>query len=96
MGVSHASILAALDRYAIQRNDGSRRRKGQIPFGFDYANSKLVRNKQEQEVIRVMRQYRVSGRSLREIADNLNEKLVPTKNAGIWQANTVRKILARV
>jgi len=96
MGVSHGSILAALDRYGIQRNDSSPKRKGQVPFGFDYANSKLVRNKQEQEVIRIMRQYRVSGRSLREIADNLNQKLVPTNSAGIWQANTVRKILARV
>lgn len=39
-----------------------------------------------------------SGRhlSVREIAGKLNQHLIPTKNDRIWQANTVRKILARV
>ena len=44
----------------------------------------------------MMRQYASTGNSLRGIAKELNRKLVPTKNNGIWQANTVRKILRRV
>jgi site-specific DNA recombinase len=66
-----------------------------LPFGFDYLNHQLVMNKAEQEVIRMIRQYRVGGLSLREIAGRLNQRLIPTKNSGIWQANTVRNILAR-
>jgi len=54
-----------------------------------------VKNKTEQEVIRMIRQFRASGLSLWKIAGELNRRLIPTKNRGIWQANTVRKILAR-
>ena len=46
--------------------------------------------------ITITRQYLAGGLSLREIAGNLNQKLIPTKQNGIWQANTVREILARV
>jgi hypothetical protein len=55
-----------------------------------------VKSKAEQETIRMIRQYRAGGLSLRQIAGQLNQRLVPTKNGGIWQANTVRKILSRV
>jgi len=54
-----------------------------------------VKNKTEQEVIRMIRQFRSSGLSLWKIAGELNKRLIPTKNNGIWQANTVRKILSR-
>ena len=43
----------------------------------------------------MIRQYRVGGLSLRGGAGELNQRLIPTKNNGIWQANTVRNILAR-
>ena len=42
-----------------------------------------------------MRQLRSNGLSLRKIAEELNRRLIPTKNHGLWQANTVRKILER-
>ena len=42
----------------------------------------------------MMRQNREGGLTLREIAGKLNQKLIPTKQNGIWQANTVRGILA--
>jgi hypothetical protein len=35
-------------------------------------------------------------RWVRGIARELNKRLVPTKKNGIWQANTVSKILAKV
>jgi hypothetical protein len=66
-----------------------------VPFGFDYLNHRLVKNSAEQAVIRMMRQHRADGLSLREIAGNLNQRLVPTKQNGVWQASTVREILAR-
>jgi hypothetical protein len=54
-----------------------------------------VKNGAEQAAIRMMRQYQAGGLSLREIAGNLNQMLNPTKQNGVWQANTVREILAR-
>ena len=94
-GASRSGVLKALDRFGIPRNDGGRKRTGPMAFGFDDINHQLMKNATEQAVIRMMRQYRAGGLSLREIAGNLNQKLIPTKQNGIWQANTVRKILAR-
>ena len=51
---------------------------------------------EEQAVIRLVRQLRRKGLSLRAVAEELNERLIPTRNHGVWQANTVRKILQRV
>ena len=42
----------------------------------------------------MMRQDRASGLSLRAVAASLNLQLIPTKQNGVWQANTVREILA--
>jgi len=94
--LSHSVVLAAMDRFGIPQNGNGQKRPGQIPFGFEYTDYQLVESKAEQGVIRMIRQYRAGGLSLRQIAGRLNQRLVPTKNGGIWQANTVRKILARV
>jgi hypothetical protein len=92
---SRSGVLEALHRFDIPQNGNGHKRPGHIPFGFDYLNYRLVKNKAEQGVIRLIRQGRAGGLSLRQIAGQLNQRLVPTKNSGIWQANTVRMILAR-
>ncbi len=84
-----------MNRFDIPRNGNCYKRTGHLPFGFDYLNHQLMKNSAEQTAIRMMRQYRAGGLSLREIAGSLNQRLVPTKNNGIWQANTVKGILAR-
>jgi hypothetical protein len=93
--VSHSVVLGAINRFGIPQNGNGHKHPGQIPFGYDYTDYRLEKNKNEQEVIRMIRQFRASGLSLWKIAGELNRRLVPTKNRGIWQANTVRKILAR-
>ena len=95
--MSHSTVLAHLQRndIAIRKKDLPRKRKGQVPFGWEYLNYNLVKSPEEQRVIGMMRQYASVGKSFRGIARELNEKLIPTKNSGIWQANTVRKILER-
>ena len=95
IGSSRSAVLDALCRFGIPPNEGRRKRTGTLPFGFDYLGHQLVKNDAEQAAIRIMRQHRAGGLSLREIAGNLNLKLIPTKQNGIWQANTVRGILAR-
>jgi hypothetical protein len=95
METSHSTILSALSKFGIEQNGNGHKRRGQIPFGFEYKDFKLIKSKEEQEIIRMIRQFRVNGLSLRKIADELNQKLVPTKNCGVWQANTVKKILGR-
>jgi len=77
---------------AASRN---RTHPGQLPFGYDYKNYRLVKNQAEQGIIRLMQNGQAEGLSLRQIAAQLSERLVPSKDGGAWQANTVRLILAR-
>jgi hypothetical protein len=85
-----------MDRLDIPQNGNGHKRSGQILIGFEYTNYQLLKSTAEQGVIRMIRQYRAGGLSLQQIAGQLNEGLVPIKNGGIWQANTVLRILARV
>ena len=93
--VSRCTALAALNRCGIPKNGHNRTHPGQLPFGYDYQNYRLVKNQAEQSVIRLMREGRAGGLSLRQIAGQLNEHLISNKDGGTWQANTVRLILAR-
>lgn len=98
MNVSHSAVIECLKRLGLN-GKGSKKRvryQGQIPFGYDYKNGKLEKNKEEQEIIRIIKQLRSSGLSLRGIAKELNKRLVPTKNNGIRQAATVNNILSRI
>jgi len=89
-GASRSTVLEAVDRFGVPRNENGHKRTGHVPFGLDYLNHQLVKNSAEQAAIRMMRQYKAGGLSLREIAGNLSQRLIPTKKNGIWQANTVR------
>ena len=42
-----------------------------------------------------IREERVAGRTLREIAQRLNEDRVPTARGGRWHASTLQRVLAR-
>ena len=93
--VSRSTAFAALKRCGIPKDGRNRTHPGQLPFGYDYQNYRLVKNQAEQNVIRLMGRAWAEGLSLRQIAGQLNERLVPSKDGGTWQANTVRLILAR-
>jgi hypothetical protein len=88
-------VLAALSRCSIPKNGRNRIHPGQLPFGSDYQNYRLVKNQSEQGVIRLMGRARAGGLSLRQIASQLKERLVPNKGGATRQANTVHLILAR-
>jgi hypothetical protein len=88
-------VLAALRRCGIPKNGRDRTHPGQLPFGYDYRDYRLVKNQAELGVIRLMQQGRAGGLSLRQIAGQLNQRMVPSKDGGTWQANTVRLILER-
>jgi DNA invertase Pin-like site-specific DNA recombinase len=95
IGSSRSVVLDALSRFGISPNESRRKRNGTLPFGYDCLDHQLVKNEVELVAIQMMRQYRAGGLSWREIASNLNLKLITTKQNGIWQANTARGILAR-
>ena len=96
--MSHSAVIEHLRNYGIKRETEINKKnqlKGQIPFGFNVRNGHLIKNIREQNIIREIKQMHITGFSLREIANELNKRRIPTKNNGIWQANTIRKILLR-
>lgn len=83
---------------ALQHKISRGERAGAIRYGYDLGEdgARLVENAAEQAVIRGIVEDRALGASLREIADDLNRRGIPTKNGrGGWKHTAVRRILER-
>jgi len=82
---------------AVKRANGQR--IGTVPYGFDLApdGKGLIPNADEQAVIADIRSMRhVTGWTLEAIAEELNERCVPTKTGTTrWTHQVVRRILRR-
>ena len=96
IGVGQSTVSDAVRRHGLaDKTDKSTRHPLHVPFGFDFKKGRLIQNREEQQTIRFVRQLRATGLSLREIAAHLNRKFIPTKRRGVWDATTVRRLLAR-
>jgi DNA invertase Pin-like site-specific DNA recombinase len=84
-------------RDALQHKIANGERCGKVRFGFDLASEGklLIPNRSEQTAIRLMRKLRAAGESLRDIAAELNDRGIPTKEGRPWLFTTVAGILAR-
>jgi len=82
---------------AVKRANGQR--VGSVPYGFDLADdgTTLVPNESEQAVIADMKAMRTTGRKLKQIANTLTERGVPTKTGKSlrWTHQAVARILNR-
>jgi len=67
---------------------------GNIPFGFDEVNGKLVKNEEEQAIIDEIKNLKNKGLSLRKIAEALNGRGIATKNGKAWTAVQIQRIAA--
>lgn len=79
----------------VKRKRGERT-GGDIPFGFNCENGKLIESPQEQRIIRTMKSLREKGHSYQKIADALNDDGYLTKTGRAWKWHIVRKIYVRV
>ena len=83
---------------AVKRANGQR--IGAIPYGFDLADdgSTLVPNEAEQTVIQDIQAMRARGMKLKQIADTLTERGIPTKTgkSSRWTRQAVARILKRM
>ena len=100
-----ASVFAELERAMIRERTKAamkvKRGRGErmshhVPFGWDEGpNGVLVENPSEQKVIAWIWRLRKQGKSMREIADLLNERGIKPKRAERWLHSSVVRILAR-
>jgi DNA invertase Pin-like site-specific DNA recombinase len=96
---------AELEKNLIRErcNEGRKNRKaqskrtGEIPYGFDLAldGKILVENASEQLSLSLIHDLHQQGRSLRAIADELNNRNIKPKKGIRWNHTTIRSILKR-
>ena len=69
---------------------------GDIPFGYDLAHGLLVKNDEEQGVIRIIRRLHGQGLSLRRICSELEREGHKTKRGNaVWHPETIAHIIKR-
>lgn len=83
---------------AMQHKRSKGERVGSIPVGYMLASDgvSLIPNESQQEAIKLIRQLRDAGLSMRAIAEELTRRGVPTSKGGTtWKHSTVQRILDR-
>ena len=101
-------ILGAVSEYersmiGLRLRSGRRRKSavggyayGSPPYGWESVDGVLVEVEHEQAVLARMRALQKSGRSIRQIAEELNADAVPAKREGSrWHPTTVSRALVR-
>jgi hypothetical protein len=66
-----------------------------VPFGFKEIDGRLVEVESELLVIAEILSHRQAGKTLVQIADELNERGIEGKRGGKWHASTVRYLIQR-
>lgn len=66
------------------------------PYGYDLRGGQLIVNPQEAEIVRHIFSRVVDGDGTPTIAQSLNERGVPTKRGGQWQAGTLLAMIKNV
>jgi len=79
---------------ALKRSRGEKL-GGSVPFGFRSRNGKLIRIPREQEAIRLARELRDTGLTLRAVGEALAERGFRTKAGSLnWHPESVKNVLA--
>jgi site-specific DNA recombinase len=89
-------ITRKLSDARIKKSDGGGYAGGYLPYGYDVLKGKLIINESEATIVKQIFAYRKDGHSLRQIVKELNDKNIPTKRDGKWNAEAVRYILCNI
>lgn len=93
LGVGRKPISEAIEKFGIRLPKTIAGTNGQMPYGWNLENGKLEMNEEEQKVLGIMKQLRENRQSYQAISKLLNENLIPTKNRGVWHAQSVIRVL---
>ena len=63
------------------------------PYGYDWNGEKIVINPEQATIVKEIFAAVLAGKSSNTIADDLNERGVPSKKSGHWTATTIRGML---
>jgi DNA invertase Pin-like site-specific DNA recombinase len=72
-------------------------RVGHIPFGFQLAEGNRIEpNPIEQAILAQIRELRLSGMSIREIAKELNDRGIFNRNGNKWNHESIRNAMTKI
>lgn len=63
------------------------------PYGYENIDGQMIVNPEQAEVVRYIFAEVLSGKGTQKIADDLNQRNIPTKRGGHWTSTTIRGIL---
>jgi site-specific DNA recombinase len=102
MATWEREVIGERTRAVLQHLKAEGVRLGGIPLGLENTGEKdengravLRVSHSEDATLREILKRRKAGESLRAIANDLNERSIPTKRGGTWHASTIRYILQR-
>ena len=98
------AVMAELERELIAERTSSalqhkkatgQKYTNQTPYGFEAIEGRLVQVQQEAEIVAEIQASRIGGNTLQFIADNLNDRSIPTKTGKLWAPATIHLLLKR-
>ncbi len=97
--VSRSTVSKYLKLHSIPRRElgYNRKRNRGVSFGEKIlSDGRTIKITEEQKVLSAIRIWRQKGKTLQDIADNLNQLGTPTKSGtGQWHRKTIQQLLAR-
>lgn len=89
------NLIVERTKAALQHLKDSGKRVGAVPYGWSLAEDgiSLVKNRQEQKVIRMARKLRKQGLSLRTIAEQLKEEGYTSRNGQLFYAAQISRMM---
>ena len=90
------NLIAERTTNALQHKKATNQKYTNItPYGFEAIEGRLVQVQAEAAIVAEIQAARAGGNTLQSIADNLNERGIPTKTGKTWQPATIHLLMKR-
>ena len=63
------------------------------PYGYQNIDGQMIINPKQAEIVKYIFAEVLSGKGTQKVANDLNQKGIPSKRGGRWTATTIRGIL---
>lgn len=95
MAEGESVSISANSKWSIQKRfENGTYKVSYPPYGYDWDGEQMVINTEQAAVVKEIFAALLSGKSTHAIADDLNQRGIPTKRNGHWTATTIRGMLS--
>ncbi len=90
------NVISERTKTALAHKKARGERVGEVPYGYDSQDGKLIPNESEQDTLKVIKALHKKGYSLQAIANTMNAKGYQTKKRKPWAKHSVNHVLSQV